>query len=109
MPLLNFPQHRQQRIQHSHQQCLEISSIGITNLNFNRANCILNLPTEKYNFAHALQIILLTMHYDIHYDMTFYKSTMSCKNILNYLTAGPRYIRGCCLMLERRYGFRAGA
>ena len=24
-------------------------------------------------------------------------------------TAGPRYIRGCCLMLERRYGFRAGA
>jgi len=31
------------------------------------------------------------------------------KNILSYLTAGPRYIRGCCLMLERRYGFRAGA
>jgi len=26
-----------------------------------------------------------------------------------YLTAGPRYIRGCCLMLERRCGFRAGA
>jgi len=26
-----------------------------------------------------------------------------------HLTAGPRYIRGCCLMLERRYGFRAGA
>jgi len=26
-----------------------------------------------------------------------------------YLTVGPRYIRGCCLMLERRYGFRAGA
>jgi len=24
-------------------------------------------------------------------------------------TAGPRYIRGCCLMLERQYGFRAGA
>ena len=24
-------------------------------------------------------------------------------------TAGPRYIRGCCLMLKRRYGFRAGA
>jgi len=24
-------------------------------------------------------------------------------------TAGPRYIRGCCLMLERRYGFRADA
>jgi len=27
----------------------------------------------------------------------------------NTSTAGPRYIRGCCLMLERRYGFRAGA
>jgi len=27
----------------------------------------------------------------------------------NSLTAGPRYIRGCCLTLERRYGFRAGA
>jgi len=26
-----------------------------------------------------------------------------------YLTASPRYIRGCCLMLERWYGFRAGA
>jgi len=28
---------------------------------------------------------------------------------LKGLTAGPRYIRGCCLMLKRRYGFRAGA
>jgi len=28
--------------------------------------------------------------------------------ISSYLTAGPRYIRGSCLMLERRYGFRAG-
>jgi len=30
-------------------------------------------------------------------------------NCINYLTAGPWYIRGCCLMLECRYGFRAGA
>jgi len=29
--------------------------------------------------------------------------------VFNYLTAGPRYTRGCCLMLERPYGFRAGA
>jgi len=29
--------------------------------------------------------------------------------LINSLTASPRYIRGCCLMLERRYGFRAGA
>jgi len=29
--------------------------------------------------------------------------------MINYLTAGPRYIRGCCLMLEHQYGFRAGA
>jgi len=28
---------------------------------------------------------------------------------INSLIASPRYIRGCCLMLERRYGFRAGA
>jgi len=27
----------------------------------------------------------------------------------NSLIAGPRYIRGCCLMLERRYDIRAGA
>jgi len=32
-----------------------------------------------------------------------------CKYYINSLTAGPRYIHGCCLMLERRYGFRAGA
>jgi len=29
--------------------------------------------------------------------------------MFNTSTAGPRYIRGCCLMLERRYGFCAGA
>ena len=28
---------------------------------------------------------------------------------VNTLTAGPRYIRDCCLTLERRYGFRADA
>jgi len=27
----------------------------------------------------------------------------------NTSTASPRHIRGCCLILERRYGFRAGA
>jgi len=27
----------------------------------------------------------------------------------NTSATGPRYIRGCCLMLERQYGFRAGA
>jgi len=27
----------------------------------------------------------------------------------NSSIASPRYIRGCCLMLERQYGFRAGA
>ena len=26
----------------------------------------------------------------------------------NTSTAGPRYIRDCCLMLARRYGFRGG-
>jgi len=30
------------------------------------------------------------------------------KVVFNTSTAGPRYICGCCLMLERRYGFRAG-
>ena len=29
--------------------------------------------------------------------------------LLNSLIAGPWYIRGWCLMLERRYGFHAGA
>jgi len=28
---------------------------------------------------------------------------------MNTSTAGPRYIRGYCLTLERRYGFRADA
>jgi len=26
-----------------------------------------------------------------------------------HIAAGPRYIRGCCLTLERRYGFLADA
>jgi len=33
----------------------------------------------------------------------------SSVNDFNSLIAGPRYIRGCCLMLERQYGFCAGA
>jgi len=39
------------------------------------------------------------------YETTF---TLLIGIVLNYLTTGPRYIRGCSLMLERRYGFRAG-
>ena len=43
-----------------------------------------------------------------HARVTFFTDLLdSSHNEL--LDRRPRYIRGCCLMLERRYGFRAGA
>jgi len=48
MPVFNLSEHRQQQFMHSHQQCLQLSSIGITSvILLNIANCILNLPAAK--------------------------------------------------------------
>jgi len=44
-----------------------------------------------------------------HYTWMGKRSLHNEKTDRYTLTAGSRYIRGCCLTLERRYGFRADA
>jgi len=45
---------------------------------------------------------------------SLFRGTLTCRGTqfgkpwLNTSTASPRYIRGSCLMLECRYGFRQG-
>jgi len=75
MPVFNLPEHKQQQFVHSNQQCLQLSSIGITNVNLNRANCILSLPTAKMTFTHVSRIKIHDKRYVtyIHNRMTIHK------------------------------------
>jgi len=55
-----------------------------------------------------------TVSYHDHFVLQFWAKFNCCLHLLSYdiintLTAGPRYICRCCLTLERRYGFRADA
>jgi len=64
MPIFNLPGHRQQQAIHSHQQCLQLSSIGITNVICKQSKLYSYLTNGKID-NHTHDISLLTLCHEI--------------------------------------------